>query len=57
MHKILRCLKCNTYTLKETCTKCDNKTTNPKPARYKNEDKYSKYRREYKEEMNNALDS
>jgi len=57
MHKILKCLGCDTYTIKENCPKCNNKTTNPKPARYKSEDKYSKYRRQYKEEMKNAMDS
>ena len=51
MNKIFRCLRCDTYTLKETCS-CGSKTTNPKSARFKSGDDYSKYRRAYK----NALD-
>ena len=45
MKKILRWPKCLIYTMKETCSKCDIKTINPKPAKYSPEDKYGKYRR------------
>jgi len=35
--------------MKEACNFCCLKTINPKPARYNPEDKYSDYRRKYKE--------
>tara|TARA_Y100000310_G_C20104725_1_gene544402 strand:- start:202 stop:363 length:162 start_codon:yes stop_codon:yes gene_type:complete len=45
MKKILKCPKCSEYTMQETCSKCNKKTINPKPAKYSPEDKYGKYRR------------
>lgn len=56
MHKILKCINCDIYTLKQSCPKCNNKTSDTKPAKFKNDDKYSKYRLEYKKELKNALD-
>lgn len=47
--EILKCPNCNAYTLKDHCPKCDNKTISPKPAKFSPEDKFGKYRREYKE--------
>ncbi|OYT53212.1 MAG: ribosome biogenesis protein [Candidatus Altiarchaeales archaeon ex4484_2] len=44
MH-ILKCTRCNKYTLKEDCPVCGSKTVNPKPARYSPEDSYGRYRR------------
>ncbi|MCD4759948.1 RNA-protein complex protein Nop10 [archaeon] len=41
---MLKCEKCNEYTLKEKCSKCDSKTINPKPAKYSETDRMSKYR-------------
>ncbi|MBW2981261.1 RNA-protein complex protein Nop10 [Candidatus Woesearchaeota archaeon] len=42
MKHIMRCPKCNAYTMKE---KCCVKTINPKPAKYSVDDKYGGYRR------------
>jgi H/ACA ribonucleoprotein complex subunit 3 len=46
--RILKCKKCNLYTLEDTCTSCGEKTHEVKPPKYSPEDKYGKYRREYK---------
>jgi H/ACA ribonucleoprotein complex subunit 3 len=43
--EILKCLKCNTYTLEGSCPYCKTKTLNPKPAKFSIEDKYGHYRR------------
>ncbi len=43
--KIRKCLKCGTYTLKEVCDKCGEKTVMSIPPRFSPEDKYGKYRR------------
>ena len=42
--EILRCVNCNSYTLKDKCPYCNNKTVSPKPAKFSIEDKYQKYR-------------
>ncbi|MEM2917983.1 MAG: nucleolar RNA-binding Nop10p family protein [Candidatus Altiarchaeota archaeon] len=42
--KILRCEKCNSYTLKEICPYCKGKTFEPKPAKFSLKKNYSKYR-------------
>ncbi|MBS3121488.1 ribosome biogenesis protein [Candidatus Woesearchaeota archaeon] len=46
MQHILKCQKCNKYTLKKEC--CGEKTIETKPPKYSPEDKYAKYRREVK---------
>lgn len=51
VHKIFKCLKCNSYTLKEE--HCNIKTATVKPAKYSPEDKYGSYRRIYKKEIEN----
>ena len=43
-HQILKCEKCKEYTLEKTCPKCGGKTINPKPAKYSEKDRMSKYR-------------
>ena len=43
--QILYCSKCKTFTMQETCPKCNEKAINPKPGKYSPEDKYGKYRR------------
>lgn len=54
--EILKCQICNKYTLKKTHCKKPTKTT--KPAKYSPEDKYGKYRRQYKEkELKNDLEN
>ncbi|MBT6994997.1 ribosome biogenesis protein [Candidatus Woesearchaeota archaeon] len=42
--QILKCKKCDTFTLEKTCPKCNEKAENPKPAKYSETDKLSKYR-------------
>lgn len=44
--KILKCQFCNAFTMKEI--HCNKPTINPTPAKYSPEDKYGKYRRQYK---------
>ncbi len=48
---ILKCIKCQNYTLKTE--HCGEKTINPKPAKYSPEDKYQEYRIKYKKSHNN----
>jgi H/ACA ribonucleoprotein complex subunit 3 len=47
---ILKCRACNAYTLESICPKCNKKTSEVKPPKYSPEDKYAKYRREYKKQ-------
>ncbi len=49
MTKILKCNECQTYGLSRECS-CGGKMINPKPPKYSPEDKYQKYRLEYKKE-------
>lgn len=42
---IFYCEFCNNFTLKKTCPKCNDKTSNPIPAKYSPQDKYAKYRK------------
>ncbi|HDH91590.1 MAG TPA: RNA-protein complex protein Nop10 [Candidatus Aenigmarchaeota archaeon] len=44
--KMKKCPKCKTYTLKEICPKCGEKTINPEPPRYSPLNKWGKYRRQ-----------
>ena len=48
---ILVCPKCSTYTLEQNCQKDNTKTISPKPAKFSIEDKYGKWRREYKKNV------
>lgn len=47
MKPLLRCTKCNKYTLNKTCS-CGGEALSMKPPKYSPEDKYGKYRREVK---------
>ena len=49
--EILRCQVCKQYTLKKQ--HCNKKTLSTKPAKYSPEDKYGKYRRKYKKDVDN----
>ncbi|MBT4577139.1 RNA-protein complex protein Nop10 [Candidatus Woesearchaeota archaeon] len=49
--EILQCSKCKDYTLEKECSECNQKTITPKPARFSIEDKYGKYRRMAKNEL------
>jgi H/ACA ribonucleoprotein complex subunit 3 len=51
MKHILRCSKCEEYTMQENCPKCGTKTDNSKPAKYSPEDLYGDYRRKAKEDI------
>jgi len=41
---ILKCVKCNMYTLKDKCT-CSGEALDPRPAKFSIEDKWGKWRR------------
>ncbi len=47
MKHILKCSKCNKYTMKEVC-ECGEKTVIIKPQKYSPDDKYGEYRRKVK---------
>lgn len=47
---ILKCIKCNIYTLKKNCPKCKTETITIKPAKFSPEDKMGHFRRLYKKE-------
>lgn len=49
--KIMKCEKCGTYTLKDVCPECGNKSITPIPPRYSPEDSYGKYRRMMRKEF------
>ena len=49
--KLSKCTKCNEYTLKAICPRCGEKSINPRPAKFSPEDRYGKYRRMMKKEM------
>src|SRR3989344_5282511 len=50
--QILTGNKCGKYSLKKIC-ECGGEFINPKPAKYSKEDKYAKYRLEYKRKSQN----
>jgi len=52
--RIRKCLKCGTYTLKESCSRCSENTVTVGPARYSPQDPYGKYRRQMKEQINDS---
>ena len=41
---MLKCVVCGTYTLKDDCPSCGNRTATVHPARYSPDDKYARYR-------------
>lgn len=43
-HLLRKCEFCKTYTLKEKCTNCNNRTLDPHPPKFSLEDKYIRYR-------------
>lgn len=48
--QLLKCIKCNRYTLQQTCLDCGVPTITPIPPRYSPQDKYGDYRRRAKKE-------
>lgn len=53
-HQILKCEKCKEYTLEKICPKCNTNTINPKPAKYSETDKLSKYRNIARKKLENS---
>lgn len=53
---ILRCEKCNTYTMKDVCDKCGAKTVIVRPPKYSPEDRFAKYRRQAKFESEDGVE-
>ena len=51
--EIFVCPKCSAYTLEQNCQTEGIKTISPKPAKFSIEDKYGKWRREYKKNVQN----
>jgi len=49
---ILKCPKCEKYTMQPTCSDCKVDTITPRPAKYSPDDPYAKYRRQAKKEQN-----
>ncbi|MBI2575809.1 nucleolar RNA-binding Nop10p family protein [Candidatus Woesearchaeota archaeon] len=49
MKHLLKCVPCNSYTLKEACAVCSATTVPAIPPRYSPDDKYGDYRRKAKE--------
>ncbi len=49
MKHILKCTKCDNYTMSESC-ECGGKAVTPKPPKYSPEDKYAEYRRKVKKD-------
>ncbi len=43
--EILRCPVCGSFTLKASCPQCQRRSLSPKPAKFSIEDKWGKYRR------------
>jgi len=50
MKHLMKCSKCEIFTMKETCSKCSLKTESVVPAKFSPEDKMGKYRRMAKKE-------
>lgn len=48
MKHLLRCVSCNSYTLKDVCSKCNSPAVTPKPPRFSLEDKFGYLRRKAK---------
>jgi H/ACA ribonucleoprotein complex subunit 3 len=51
--RMKKCLKCGTYTLKDICPNCGEKTAIPKPPKFSLEDRWGKYRRMLKKSLKN----
>jgi H/ACA ribonucleoprotein complex subunit 3 len=43
-HLIRKCPACNTYTLRQACSRCNAPTVDPHPPKYSPDDKYVRYR-------------
>lgn len=47
-----KCGNCKLYTIKSICSKCNQDTISPLPPRFSIEDRYGKYRRKLKKQIN-----
>ena len=45
MAKMLKCPKCEKYTMEKRCSECKVDTVTVEPAKFNLDDKYAKYRR------------
>lgn len=50
MKSLLKCTKCENYTINQICS-CGGKAVTVKPPKFSPEDKYGNYRREAKEKQ------
>ncbi|MFP4116478.1 MAG: RNA-protein complex protein Nop10 [Candidatus Aenigmatarchaeota archaeon] len=46
--KLKKCKSCGVYTLDKECSKCGQKTSEPRPGPFSPQDKYGKHRRKEK---------
>ncbi|MGC9079401.1 MAG: RNA-protein complex protein Nop10 [Nanopusillaceae archaeon] len=51
MKEIRKCKNCKTYTFKEICPKCNNKTVRVIPPKFSPDDKWGDYRRKIKRKI------
>jgi H/ACA ribonucleoprotein complex subunit 3 len=49
--RILKCVGCGHYSLKNSCPLCSEKTVRVGPARFSPQDRYGRYRRLLREEV------
>ena len=42
--QLRKCIKCKSYTLKNTCQECNEETKSVHPAKFSPDDKYLRYR-------------
>ncbi|ODS39073.1 MAG: ribosome biogenesis protein [Candidatus Altiarchaeales archaeon WOR_SM1_86-2] len=52
--RLRKCKGCDAYTLMAECPRCGNPSSDPVPPRYSPEDRYGKYRRMLKKEMEDS---
>jgi H/ACA ribonucleoprotein complex subunit 3 len=50
MEHILRCVACGQWTLKALCPGCGSESRTTSPPKYREDDRYGKWRREAKRE-------
>ena len=55
--KILKCTKCNNYSMQDVCPYCGAECVTVEPPKFSMEDKYGKYRRiaKHDERVNEGL--
>ncbi|ACX73055.1 RNA-binding protein Nop10p [Methanocaldococcus vulcanius M7] len=53
--RMRKCPRCESYSLRDTCPKCREKTIIPKPPKFSLEDRWGKYRRMLKRELKKKM--